>query len=111
MEDRPVTATATTPSVVTFPSEIDATNSSRVAADLVDACVPGTSVLVADLSSTTFCDSSALRVLVRADRSAASMGIEFRLVVTSAAVLRALDLTGLKDVLRVYPSLDAAVGG
>ncbi|HET7013304.1 MAG TPA: STAS domain-containing protein [Streptosporangiaceae bacterium] len=111
MENRQMTAAAATPSIIALPAEIDAINSSSVAADLADACVPGTSVLVADLSSTTFADSSALRVLVRTDQFAASMGIEFRLVVTSAAVLRALELTGLRDVLRLYSSLDDAVGG
>jgi anti-sigma B factor antagonist len=108
MENQPMTASAGTSSIVTLPAEIDATNSGQVETDLVSACVPGTSVLVADLSGTTFCDSSGLRVLVRTDQFAESAGIEFRLVVTSAAVLRALELTGLKETLRLYPSVEAA---
>jgi anti-sigma B factor antagonist len=116
MEDQSLTATAATPavvtlSVVTLPAEIDATNSSRVEADLAAACVPGVSVVVADLSETTFCDSTGMRALVHAHHLAASLGIEFRLVVTAPAVLRILELTGLMTVLRLYPSTDAAVGG
>lgn len=108
MNNRPMTAIAATPSIVTLPVEIDATNAGRVEADLVAACLPGTSILVADLSNTNFADSSALRALVRTDQFAASMGVEFRLVVTSAPVLRVLELTGLLEVLRLYPSVDAA---
>jgi anti-sigma B factor antagonist len=111
MENRPMTATAAASlSIVALPAEIDAVNSDRVQADLVAACVPGASTVVADLSGTVFCDSSAVRVLVRTHQLAASMGIEFRLVVTSVPVLRVLELTGLKSVLRLYPSIDGAVG-
>jgi anti-anti-sigma factor len=115
MENRPLTATAATPavvtlSVVTLPIEIDATNSNRVEADLAAACVPGVSVVVADLSDTTFCDSTGMRALVHTQQLAASLGIEFRLVVTAQPVLRILELTGLMTVLRLYPSTDAAVG-
>jgi anti-sigma B factor antagonist len=110
MENRPMTATAATSPIVTLPAEIDATNASRVESDLAATFVPGVSVVVADLSSTTFCDSSAVRVLVRTHQLASTMGIEFRLVVTSYSVLRVLELTGLNDVLRLYQSVDAAIG-
>ncbi len=104
-----MTATTATTPIVPLPAEIDATNSGEVYVDLVAACVPGTSAVVADLSGTNFCDSSAVRELVHVHQLAASMGIDFRLVVTSDAVLRVLELTGLKTVLRVYPSIEAAI--
>ena len=110
MENRPMTATTTTRPIVTLPAEIDATNSSQVEADLAAACVPGASAVVADLSGTTFCDSSAVRALVHAHQLASSRGIEFRLVVTAYPVLRIFELTGLKEVLRLYPTIDAALG-
>jgi len=107
MESRPMTATA---AIVKLPAEIDATNSSGAYADLVAACLPGTSVVVADLSGTVFCDSSAMRALVHAHQLASSMGIDLRLVVASQPVLRVLELTGLQRVLRLYPSIEGAVG-
>lgn len=110
MDNRPMTATTAEPSVVTLPAEIDAINSGDVHAQLVAACVPGASVVVADLSSTVFCDSSAVRALVQAHQLAASMGIDFRLVVTAKPVLRVLELTGLLTILRLYPSVEAATG-
>lgn len=111
MENRPMTAIAATPPIVTLPAEIDASNSSRVEADLAAAFVPGAAAVVADLSSTTFCDSSAVRALVRAHQLGSSLGIEFRLVVTSHSVMRVLELSGLNDLLRLYSSIDAATGG
>jgi anti-sigma B factor antagonist len=110
MENRPMTATAATTLIVTLPAEIDATNSPDAYADLVAACTPGTSAVVADLSGTVFCDSSAMRALVHVHQLAASMDIDFRLVVTSPPVRRVLELTGLNSVLRLYPSIEAAVG-
>ncbi len=106
-----MTSTSAKPVVVALPAEIDVTNSGAVHADLAAACVPGIGVLVVDMSDTVFCDSSSVRVLVRAHRLAESMGIEFRLVVITKPVLRILELTGLTTVLRLYPSIDAAVGG
>jgi anti-sigma B factor antagonist len=109
MENRPMTATAATPPVIMLPAEIDATNSGLVEAELTAACVPGAGVIVVDLSGTDFCDSSALRALVMVDQHAASLGIEFRLVVSTPPVLRVLELTGLRNILRLYPSVEAAI--
>lgn len=110
MDNRPMTAQAAKPSIVTLPAEIDAINSGAVQADLVAACVPTASIVVADLSGTVFCDSSAVRALVKAHQLATSLEIEFRLVVTSKPVLRVLELSGLETILRLYPSIESALG-
>jgi len=110
MDNRPMTAQAAELSIVTLPVEIDAINAGTVHAQLVAACTPTASIVVADLSDTVFCDSSAVRALVQAHRLAVSRDIDFRLVVTSNAVFRVLELSGLETILRLYPSIESAVG-
>jgi anti-sigma B factor antagonist len=97
------------PPIVTFPAEIDVTNADQAAADLAAVCVRGTGAIVADLTRTTFSDSSAVRALVQSHLLAASLDIELDVAVTSPAVLRILELTGLTSVLHLHPSIEAAV--
>lgn len=108
MEDRLVRSTAAPP-IVVLPDEIDVTNSAQVTADLAAACVPGLKAVIADLTRTRFCDSSAVRALVQTHKLAMSLGIDLDVAVTSPMVLRTLELTGLTSVLRLYPSIDAAL--
>jgi anti-sigma B factor antagonist len=67
-------------------------------------------VVVADLSSVLFIDSSILGVLVRADRGARDSGKHFRLQVgTEPIVKRVLEISGLLEVLDCYPTRDEAL--
>jgi anti-sigma B factor antagonist len=97
------------PTVVTLPDEIDAANAESIGEDLQAAFAPGVTVVVADMTATTFCDSLGIRALVWAHKRAAASGAEFRLVVPSARVLRLLALLGLDGWLAIYPSLQAAL--
>jgi anti-sigma B factor antagonist len=106
--NRPETA-ATAPPVVRLAVEIDMTNCSHVGIDLAAAYGPGVKVVIADMTRTTFCDSSAVRALLQAQKLATSHGIELRLVVISQAVLRIFELTGVAPMLRLYPALEAAL--
>jgi anti-sigma B factor antagonist len=97
------------PPVVKLPREIDATNSAGVMADIAGVCVAGVTTVIADMTLTTFCDSSAVLALVRAHKVAQSRGADLKVAVTCDAVLRVFELTGLSAVLRLYPSVDAAM--
>ena len=108
MEGRLVLAEVDPP-IVTLPAEIDVTNADQAAADLAAAFVRGIRAVVADLTCTTFCDSSAVRALVQSHLLAASLDIELDVAVTSPSVLRILELTGLTSILRLHPSVEAAV--
>ena len=109
MDNRPKAAdTAATP-IVTLAKEIDCTNCDQAATDLAMVLGPDVRAVVADLTHTTFCDSSAVRVLLQTHRLAASQGTELRLVVRSGAVLRTFELTGLASILPLYPTIDAAI--
>jgi anti-anti-sigma factor len=95
--------------VLAFPAEIDITGARRLCGKVGAALVSGATVVVADMTATTFCDSSGARILVLAWEQAAVNGIELRIVIPSAAVQRGLALMGLDGFLPFYPSLTAAL--
>jgi anti-sigma B factor antagonist len=94
--------------VVSAPAEVDIGNAACLDAVLISAigCHP---TVVADLSETRFCDSSALRVLLSATRRAEERGGELRLVTDAAQVLRIFAVTGLGGLFRIFPTLSAAL--
>ena len=57
------------PVVVVPPAEIDVTNSELVHQRIVAALTPGVDVVIADMTSTTFCDSSGVHAVVFAHES------------------------------------------
>ncbi|HYM53872.1 MAG TPA: STAS domain-containing protein [Solirubrobacteraceae bacterium] len=74
-------------------------------ADLIDA---GNGHVVVDLSLVTFIDSTALGVLVGANRGLGA-GRRLAVVCTHAAVLRIFELTGLDGTFHIFPTLDRAL--
>ena len=97
--------------VVTLPVEVDITNADRVREDLLSAVNQGTTVLIADMSKTTFCDSAGVSALVRAFRRAQASNCSMRLVVRTVAVQRVLAITGVDRLLDIYPSVAASLPG
>jgi anti-sigma B factor antagonist len=97
--------------VVTLPAEIDITNADQVREDLLSILNQGATLLVADLSETTFCDSAGVGALARTFRRADASQSEMRLAVSTPAVRRVLALTGVDRLLDVYPSVTAALAG
>jgi len=95
--------------VVSMPEEIDIANAGKLGADLTAACDGGVSLLIADMTGTTFCDASGVRMLVVAHKRAADRGIELRAAVASPRVRRILVLLGLDAIVPIYPTVDAAV--
>jgi anti-sigma B factor antagonist len=95
--------------VVIFPAEIDMINAGSIGEELRSAFEAGARTVVADLTQTTFCDSSGVHMLARAHKQAAGLNIELRLAVPSRAVLRLFALTGLDRLLPIYPSIGSAL--
>jgi anti-anti-sigma factor len=100
--------TAGPPVVVTLPDEIDLNNHAAMAATLLGALdTPG--VIIADMTGTTFCDSSGMRVLVAAWDRARASGSTLRIVIQpEGAVARALAILGIDTMLPVYASVHDA---
>jgi anti-anti-sigma factor len=108
-ERRPAPASGG-PDIVVLPAELDYSNADPAGRELAAAVASGARVVIADLTATTFCDSPGARMLWRAHNQAVAKQVDLRLVVTSAAVRRVLEIMELDDLLRIYPSLDAAGG-
>jgi anti-sigma B factor antagonist len=103
MSDQPLSV------IVTLPPEIDLTNADEVLELITAACAPGVTVIIADLTGTTFCDSGGLQRLLQASRKTAAAGVELRLAISPAgAVSRIIELTGISLRLPVYSSTELA---
>lgn len=89
--------------IVPLPAEIDSANAEDVGEQLRAAFAPGVTVIIADLGSTSFCDTSGARQLVLAHRRAVASHRVLRAVVPSAGVLRVLAILGIDRVLEIYP--------
>ena len=97
------------PVVIALPAEIDMANAGRAGQQLGSAFAPSVATVIADMTATTFCDSSGISMLVRAHKQAAANSTQLRLVVPSTAVRRALALVQVDCLLPVYPSLNQAL--
>jgi anti-anti-sigma regulatory factor len=67
------------------------------------------STVIAGMTATTSCDPSGVCILLLAQEQTMATDVELRLVVPSAAVLRALAASGADWLLPVYPSLEDAL--
>jgi len=97
--------------VLTLPPEIDVTNADALREDMLSLLNQGASALIADMSTTTFCDSAGVSALVRAYKRATASSADVRLVITSPAVERVLTLIGVGHFINRYPTVAAAMAG
>jgi anti-sigma B factor antagonist len=95
--------------IVRLPAEMDITNAQEVGERLRSAFTPDATAVIADLTSTVFCDSSGRRQLVLTRNYADAHKTQVRFAIPHDGVRRALELTGIDRLLSIYPSLDAAV--
>jgi anti-anti-sigma factor len=97
------------PAVVVLPDEIDLTNREDAYDQLYAAFSSGASVVIADLTATSFCDCASLRRLVMVKNRAAAQGAQLRLVIPpKSSVHRLATLIGLDRQLPIYPSVHDA---
>ncbi len=98
------------PTIVTLPDQIDEANAESVQEEIWAACAPGVTV-VADMTSTRFCDSAGIRNMTLAHEHAKTLDGQLRLALPAGVVHRVLELLGLDEVLLVYPTMAAATNG
>ena len=101
----------TGPVVLRLPAEIDMTNAEHVGEELCSAFARGAAVVIADLTSTVFCDCAGARQFLLAHNYADAHDAQIRLVIPGRSVLRVFRLIGLDQLLSIYPTLDAAASG
>jgi anti-sigma B factor antagonist len=95
--------------VVALPEEIDVTNSAGVESLLADVAAQRPEVITADMTGTNFCDSSGIHALARAHRLAVANGGELRLAIGASPARRVVQLTGLDQVLPVFPDVQQSL--
>jgi anti-sigma B factor antagonist len=95
--------------IVTLPAEIDLSNAELVRQDLLSVVAQGASRVIADMTTTAFCDSAGIAALVRVVQQASARGSGLRLAAGAPAVIRVLALTGVDKLIEVYPSVVAAM--
>jgi anti-sigma B factor antagonist len=101
---------AVKPVVVVLPAEIDVTNSDGVHEQLIAALASGVDTVIADMTSTSFCDSSGVHAIMRAHERATTQDITLRLAVSpGGSVRRVLQLTGAVLVMPVHSSVQEAI--
>ena len=106
MNDHP----ARTAPVVVLPAEIDVTNADEAYERLIAALAPGVSTVIADMTSTSFCDSAGVHAIMRAHERAAARDVVLRLAVSpDGSVRRVLQLTGAVLIMPVYASVPEAM--
>jgi anti-sigma B factor antagonist len=103
----PVTLAADVP-VVGAPEEIDVTNAEGLRTAMLEAAHLHR-VMVIDMSRTQFCDSAGLHALLSAHKRACDQDAELMLVLTGAAVLRILAITGVDRLIPNFATLDEAL--
>jgi anti-sigma B factor antagonist len=95
---------------VEFPAEIDVNNAGQIRALLLSLVEEsGAQVVVVDMTETTFCDSAGITALATAHRKATAQGAVVKVVAATAPVLRIFELTGIDQVVRVFPTMWAAL--
>ena len=99
------------PEIVVFPPEVDVSNAALFGVELLAALRPGVAIVIADMTRTAFCDSSGIRHLVIVNHRAKKSRAQLRVVVTADAVRRVLQVTGVDQMLDIYPSLQEALTG
>lgn len=104
------------PVVVVLPAEIDVTNADQVYRQLVASLAadgtdgPDAGIVIADMTSTSFCDSAGMHAIIRAHDRAAARGTALRLAVSpDGSVRRVLQLTGASLIMPVHSSVQEAM--
>jgi anti-sigma B factor antagonist len=98
-------------SVVRCEGRLDMSTAARLRDAIEEAVTPEMPRLVVDLTSTPFVDSSGLGVLVGGLKRARLHGGDLRIAGAGEPVRTVLRLTKLDQVLREYPTVDAAAEG
>ncbi|MEV5716725.1 STAS domain-containing protein [Amycolatopsis mediterranei] len=88
--------------------ELDLHSARELRDALLGPIFAGARGVVADLTETTFCDSTVFSVLVEAYRDAAARNVPYAIAADETAVARPLQLLGLDRLLPLHSGSDTA---
>jgi anti-anti-sigma factor len=89
--------------------ELDIATTPTLRERLLGVFRPGVRLLIIDLSGVSFCDVSALAVLVGTQRRATGLGVTVRLASPRPQMAKLLRVTGLDQCFTIYATLDDAL--
>jgi anti-sigma B factor antagonist len=89
--------------------ELDIATTPALRKRLLNVFRPGVRLLVIDLSGLSFCDVSALAVLIATQRRASRLGTTVRLAAPRPQVTKLLRITGLDQCFTICATLDDAL--
>ena len=95
--------------VIAVGGEIDAATGQQLRTHLLEVIEERRAELVLDLREVTFLDSTALGILVGANKRARALGGQIRIVTDREMVRQLFKLTALDLVFAVLPTLDEAL--
>ncbi|MFD0273170.1 STAS domain-containing protein [Kitasatospora sp. NPDC127111] len=95
--------------VVAVAGELDHDTADGLRSALAAPAGGGTGRILVDLSELRFCDSTGLNLLLRARLDAEAAGLRLELAGPRSAVARLFEVTGADTVLRIHPSVEAAL--
>ena len=93
---------------LTVSGEVDSSSAPKLRTRLDEILDGGATELTIDLTAVSFLDSAGLCVLAGAHRRAVRDGVRLRVLASSRAVIRPMQITGLYDLLDVVPSESGA---
>ncbi|HVW41425.1 MAG TPA: STAS domain-containing protein [Amycolatopsis sp.] len=96
--------------VVAVAGEVDLMSEAALRTHLDAALGEKPEVLIVDLGEVSFFASCGLAALLRAQQQAAEQRTEIRVVADDRRVIRPLTVTGVDQLLKLYPSRAAATG-
>lgn len=91
--------------------EVDLGTAERLRTIIADELAAAPSTLVIDLDQVSFFTSLGLTALALAQRYAEERNVDLRVVATTRATLRPMQITGMIDDLAVYDSYAEAIAG
>ena len=94
--------------LLTVTGEVDSSTAPSLRSAFDTAFADGAPTLTVDLDGVTFLDSAGLCVLAGAHRRAIEESIALRVIASSRAVVRPLQITGLYDLLAVERATSGA---
>jgi len=97
--------------IVQVAGEIDLATSEEFAQAVNQALAGRSSVVVVDLRDVTFMGSIGLSVLLGANQDADKAGVRLRIADGGGVSHRAIEISGLDQVLAVFGTVDDAIAG
>ena len=95
--------------IAALSGELDIACAPALREQLLGLLRPAASRLVIDLSAVSYADASGLAVLVATGRRAGLLGGFLRLAAPAPAVAKVLRITGLHQLLDIFPTVQAAI--